>query len=154
MLHNTKLELSYFSLQLLEFLIQNHPHRAHEYDFIKLRGDEAAINFEHSLRCGEMQDQALADASDELYLGLHFSLYSLIRDVLWSEFSTIVPTDAVDRAAKELYHKIKHLHKPYKPDDTDVGRYREAELSDINEEELRIKIVAEIKRIFAEGYGI
>ena len=79
MLQATKLELSYFSLQRLEYLIQNHPHRAYDYDFIKLRGDEAARVFESALQGGSLQDLALEDAHKELYKGLYFSFAKSVR---------------------------------------------------------------------------
>ncbi len=154
MLQNTQLELSYFSLQLLEYLIHNHPHRANDYDFIKLRGDEAAEAFEKTLRSGALQDIAIEDANEELYKGLYFSLHALIKDVLWDDFSQVIPADKVEYAARELYPQLSHLHKQFDPSDTEWGFYKEAEMEAINEDELRMSIVKEIKLIIAQGYGI
>ena len=154
MLQGQKLELSYFSLQLLEYLIHNHPHRANDYDFIKLRGDQAAEVFERALAHGSLQDLALEDANEELYKGLYFSFYAMIKDVLWEEFSNFIPAENVDDAAKDLIPILSHLHKPFDPIDTEASLAKDAELDAIDEDELRLKMVFEIKRIIAQGYGI
>ena len=154
MLQGQKVELSYFSLQLLEYLIHNHPHRANDYDFIKLRGDQAAEVFERALSHGSLQDLAIEDANAELYKGLYFSFYAMIKDVLWEEFSTFIPAENVDDAAKDLIPILSHLHKPFDPIDTEASLAKDAELDAIDEDELRLKVVFEIKRIIAEGYGI
>ncbi len=150
----TKLELSYFSLQLLEHLIQNHPHRAHDYDFIKLRGDEAARVFESALEGGSLQDLALEDAHRELYKGLYFSFYAMIKDVLWDEFSNFIPAEKVDEAAKALIPILSHLYKPFDPIDVESCYAKDAELEGIDEDKLRKQVIFEVKRIIAEGYGI
>ena len=154
MLQTTQLELSFFSLQLLEYLIQNHPHRAHDYDFIKSRGDEAAEVFEKTLRSGSHQEIALEDAHEELYKGLHFSLHALIKDVLWDDFSELVPSFLVESVAKNLYPHLSKLHTQFDPSDTEWGLYKEMEMQAIQEDELRASLVQEIKLIIAQGYGI
>ena len=154
MLLQNQIEFSYFSLQLLEYLIHNHPHRAHDYDFIKLRGDEAAKTFEDALQGGSLQDLALEDAHKELYKGLYFSFYSMIKDVLWDEFSTFIPAENVDEAAKALIPILSHLYKPFDPIDVETCYAKDAELEGIDEDELRANVIKEIKRIIAEGYGI
>ncbi len=154
MLLNKRLDLSFFSLQLLEYLIVNHPHRANDYDFIKLRGDEAAKAFEDALRGGGLQDIALEDAHEELYKGLYFSLHSLIKDILWTEFAKIVPADKVEEGARLLYPRLSHLHKQFDPTDVEWGMSKDMELNDVNEEKLRAAIITHIKKIFTEGYGI
>lgn len=154
MLLNKRLDLSFFSLQLIEYLIENHPHRANDFDFIKHRGDEAAKAFEDALRGGSLQDIALEDAYEELYKGLYYSLHSLIKDVLWTEFAEIIPAHKVEEGARLLYPRLSHLHKQFDPTDIEWGMSKEMELNEVNEEELRAAIVFHIKKIFAEGYGI
>ena len=154
MLLNKRLELSYFSIQLLEYLIENHPHRVNDYDFIVHRGDEAAKAFEDALRGGALQDIALEDAHEELYKGLYFSMHSLIKDVMWTEFAHMIPADKVEEGARLFYPRLSHLHKQFDPTDVDYGLSKDLELEAVDEGELRAKIVAEITRIIAEGYGI
>ena len=147
MLLQNQIEFSYFSLQLLEYLIHNHPHRAHDYYFIKLRGDEAAEAFEKTLSEGFPQETALEDAYEELYKGLHFSLHALIKDILWDEFSNAIPVNMVENAARVLLPKVCHILPPYIAKDEDWGNFKDAELEEIDEDELRSCVIAEIKRI-------
>ncbi len=153
---NKTIELSYFSLQLLDYLSQNHPHLTGDYDFIKMRGDAAALAFEKTLSDGYLQEQALEDAAEELFKGLYFSLHSLIKDILWSDFSHFIPADKVEEAARRLYPFLKHLHKPFDTNNVEYGMAREAEFDAIDEDELRLRITAEISKIVAaaEAYGI
>lgn len=153
MLHNS-IEFSYFSLQLLEYLIHNHPHRANDYDFITLRGDAAAKEYEQTLRDGYMQDEAMKYTLDNLYLGLHFSLHNMIKDVLWSEFSETIQAEKVDAAAQELYPKLKHLYVASEHNEENYGHFRELELNDVDEDALRTELIVAISKILMVGYGI
>ncbi len=154
MLHTSQLELSYFSLQLFEYLIQNHPHRADDYDFIKYRGDKAAEAFEVALRNGALQEDAIQEANEELYKGLYFSLYALIKDVLWSDFLEVIPAHKVEYAAKKLYPHLFSLHPQFDPSYTAWGFYKEDEMGAVNEDELRKAIAEEVNKVIALGYGI
>lgn len=153
MLHTT-IELSYFSIQLLEYLIENHPHRAEDFDFIKIRGDQAADEYERSLRDEFMQDDAMFYAMDNLYRGLHFSLHNMIKDILWEDFAEFIPARNADEKARLLYPKLKHLHKVAAFDIDNYGRFREIEVGDLDVTALRQEVSQEIRKILTEEYGI
>ncbi len=148
MLLKNQIEFSYFSLQLLDYLIKNHPLRAKDYDFVKLRGDEAAEEFELSLANGYSQQQAIDNAAEILFKGLHFSIYSLIKDILWDEFADVIPAERVDECALKLLPRFEIV---YDPTDDENGV---EDVDDLKEEEVRSVISPAIKKMFAEGYGI
>ncbi len=153
MLVSQKIELSYFSLQLLEFISQNHPHLSEDYDFIKMRGDEAAEMFELSLSDNHTQSEALEFAYDYLYRGLNFSLHNLIRDVLWDELSEHIPNRYAEFATQKLYPKLKHLYN-VDINEANLGHFESVEAENLDEDALRESVIAEIKKMIAEGYGI
>ncbi|MFR9542327.1 MAG: DUF1896 family protein [Rikenellaceae bacterium] len=147
MLLKNQIEFSYFSLQLLEYLIKNHPLRAKDYDFIKLRGDEAAEEFELSLANGYSQQQAIDNAAEILFKGVHFSIYSLIKDILWEEFAETIPAERVEECALRLLPRFDIIYDP-----TDEGGVEDVD--DLKTEQVRSVLLPAIKKMIAEGYGI
>ena len=79
-------ELSYYGLYLLHHLRENRFPQASDADFIRERADHAAEVYEQARR-----DALFADAAQELAMaallkGLRFSKYSILYDVVDSEF--------------------------------------------------------------------
>lgn len=98
--HHTPMgELSYYKLSLLSYLKDSHPELASDGEFIAGRADRAAETYSRRISAGGNHVEAAAEASEELFRGLHFSLYNTLVNILWSEFATEIPEDAARRVA-------------------------------------------------------
>ena len=95
-------ELSYYGLSLLSFLRESHPTLADDASFIAERADRAAEASCEAIRTGATHPEAEAAASEELYRGLHFSVYDTLVHILWDEFAAEVPEEAARTAALRL----------------------------------------------------
>lgn len=95
-------ELSYYGLSLLSFLRESHPTLADDGSFIAQRADRAAEVYSEAIRTGATHPEAEAAASEELYRGLHFSVYDTLVHILWDEFAAEVPEEAARTAALRL----------------------------------------------------
>lgn len=99
------MELSYYRLTLLSYLKESHPHLASDSSFIKTRAGEAAESYSDGIREGLSQIEAEELANLTLYRDLLFSKHDTIINVLWNEFSDIIPQGQ----AKEYAQKILSL---------------------------------------------
>lgn len=95
-------ELSYYGLSLLSFLRGSHPTLTDDSSFIAQRADRAAEAYSEAIRTGMSHIEAEAAASEELYRGLHFSVYDTLVHILWDEFAAEVPEEAARTAALRL----------------------------------------------------
>ena len=101
--NNNPMELSYYRLTLLSFLKESHPHLASDNNFIKNRTDEAAEAHSNAIKEGLSQTEAEELANLTLFRGLLYSKHDTIVNVLWNEFSGIVPqSEAIDYAIRIL----------------------------------------------------
>ncbi len=107
------IEFSIFSIALQSFLASSHPDLLVDTQFIKQRGDIAAITFEQARRLGEPIEQALEMANQILYLNLRFSIYDTIKNILWEEFEGDVPEYAFDDMALDFCRKFSHITSRY-----------------------------------------
>lgn len=89
--NNNPLELSYYRLTLLSYLKESHPEQVSNTDFIRARADEAAEAYSSAIKEALSQTEAEELANLALFKGLLFSKHDTIVNVLWSEFSGIVP---------------------------------------------------------------
>lgn len=96
------LELSYYGLSLLSYLRDSHPLLAADRSFIAERADRAAEAYSDAIHAGGTHSDAEAAASDELYRGLHFSVYTTLVHILWDEFASEVPEEAARAVALRL----------------------------------------------------
>jgi hypothetical protein len=101
-------ELSYYRLSLLSFLKESHPELAKDSSFINSRGDLAANAYSDAVKNGSSHEQAAEIANNILFNGLHFSIYDMIINVLWNEFSQEVP----QASAKDLAMKLLSVCEP------------------------------------------
>ena len=95
-------ELSYYGLYLLNHLRENRFPQASDADFIRERADHAAEVYEQARR-----DDLFADAAQELAMsallkGLRFSKYSILYDVVDSEFPLEVAVEDQEAFVKHL----------------------------------------------------
>ena len=88
-------ELSYYGLSLQSYLLDSHPDRAADTDFIRERADLAAEAYSEAIKAGQTHTEAEEIANAELYRGLHFSIYNTLVNILWDEFSDAVPEEEV-----------------------------------------------------------
>ncbi len=107
------IEFSIFSIALQSFLESSHPNLTVDTKLILQRGDTAAEVFEQARRTGSTIDQALELANHVLYLGLKFSLYDTIKNILWEEFEGVVPEYAFDDKALELCKQLSYITNRY-----------------------------------------
>lgn len=106
--NNQPIGFSYYGLSLLSFLQSSHPDRATDTDFIKVRAELACQTFSDALLAGYTQAEAIEQANEVLYGGLHFSKYDTIVNILWNEFAHEVPQGS----AKELAIRLQPLLEP------------------------------------------
>lgn len=100
---NNTMELSYYRLTLLSYLKECHPHLASDTEFIKTRADESSEAYTNAIKEGLSQTEAEELANLTLFKGLLFSKHDTIVNVLWNEFSGIVPqSEAKDYAVRIL----------------------------------------------------
>lgn len=101
--NNNPIELSYYRLTLLSYLKECHPELASNTDFIRTRADEAAEAYSDAIKEGLNQTEAEELANLTLFKGLLISKHDIIVNVLWNEFSGIVPqSEAKDYAIRIL----------------------------------------------------
>ena len=88
-------ELSYYRLTLLSYLRESHPELATNEAFIRARADLAAEAFSNAVQSGMDYDEAVRQADEVLFGGLHFSRLDTLITVLWNEFADEVPAGNV-----------------------------------------------------------
>ena len=78
-----------FSIQLTQYIIQNHPERILEEEFIQDRGVAATATFSQCSRQGMNYEEAMNEANAVLYRGLHFSPYRMVDEIVERNFPEI-----------------------------------------------------------------
>ena len=106
-------ELSYYGLSLQSYLLDSHPDRASDTDFIRERADHASEAYSESIKAGLTHIEAEETAVAELYRGLHFSAYNTLVNILWEEFSEVVPEDDAYTVALQLLPLCKKTLEKY-----------------------------------------
>lgn len=138
-------ELSYYGLYLQKFIIENHPDKASDTDFITVRDELAADTFEQARRVGYPVAEAHELAMQALLQGLHFSEFRAIEDVLENEFSDTVQPEKIRPLALSLLSRMKDVFAGYPLTDDFV------QSSDYNS--LYTELTGAIA-IYIEEYGI
>jgi hypothetical protein len=111
--NNSPIELSYYRLTLLSFLKESHPQLAGDTGFIKGRADEATERYSNAIKEGLSQQEAEELANLTLFRGLLFSKHDTIVNVLWNEFSGIVPYSRASGYAQKLLPRCEELFAGY-----------------------------------------
>lgn len=99
------MELSYYRLSLLSYLKERHPDLADDSDFIKTRADETAEAYSQAIKEGLSHPEAEELANLTLFRDLLFSKQDILINILWNEFSELVPQSE----AKEYVLRILSL---------------------------------------------
>lgn len=110
-------DISYFKLALIDYLRGSHPQRLDDEDFIELRSQNAAEIYSISISRGVNHVEAEGLASDELYRGLHFSLYRTLLDILYEEFSREVSHSSVEAIALQVLPYAERVLDNYRVGD-------------------------------------
>lgn len=118
---STAVELSYFRLSLLSYLRDSHPDKASDRQFIASRGDAAALSYSAAIKSGHTHDQADEIACQTLYVGLHFSPYRTIVNILWDEFTHEIDPEMAEAVAMEFLPLLTVVFKKYTLSDDFAG---------------------------------
>ena len=71
-----------FTLQLTQYISENHPERIEDKEFIRQRGENALAVYVGCSRQGMSVEESTREANEVLYQGLHFSPYRMIADIV------------------------------------------------------------------------
>jgi len=110
---NIPMELSYYRLALLSYLKESHPHLAADNEFIKTRADEATEAFSNAINEGLSHPEAEELANMKLFRDLLFSRYDTIINVLWNEFSDIIPQGKANEYAEKILSQCELIFLQY-----------------------------------------
>ena len=78
--------LSYFKLVLTDFMVQHHPDKIEDTEFINARSGLAEDEFERCSHMGMNVNEAKREALIVLYKDLKFSAYDLVKEIVEEEF--------------------------------------------------------------------
>jgi len=123
--NSTPMELSYYRLTLLSFLKESHPEQASDIHFIKNRADEAAESYSNAIKEGLSHPEAEELANLTLFRGLLFSKQDTIINVLWNEFTDIIPQSKAKEYASKILSQCELIFLQYSLSDefTDSPEY-------------------------------
>ncbi len=113
-------ELSYYGLYLLNHLRENRFPQASDADFIRERADHAAEVYEQARRDALFADAAQELAMSALLKGLRFSKYSILYDVVDSEFEVAVEDQ--EAFVKHLLPLVDNVYSIYDLTDDDFAQ--------------------------------
>ena len=108
--------MNFFSLKLMAYLIEQHPHMVTDTEFVSARGEEAALEFANCSKSGMSADESMSEALRTLYQGLHFSVYAAIKDCL-EEKVTDADESALSSAALEIMRSYSRQLSRYETGD-------------------------------------
>jgi len=118
---NIPMELSYYRLTLLSYLKESHPHLAADNEFIKTRADEAVEAYSNAIKDGLSHPEAEELANLTLFRDLLFSRYDTVINVLWNEFSGIVPQSKAKEYAEKILSQCELIFLQYPLSDEFIG---------------------------------
>lgn len=111
--NNKPLELSYYRLTLLSYLKESQPTLATDNDFIKTRADQAAEAYSNAIKESLSQTEAEELANLTLFQGLLFSKQDMLINVLWNEFSDIIPQSQAKEYAGKILTQCEFIFLQY-----------------------------------------
>lgn len=78
-----------FTLRLTDYIIQNHPDRIMEKDFIAQRGEAAKQTFAECSRMGMHYEECKFESDRVLYRGLHFAPIRMIEEIVDTHYPQV-----------------------------------------------------------------
>lgn len=107
------IDFSIFSISLQQFLAESHPQISNDLDFIKSRGDGASEIFEVFRANGATIEDAISQANTFLFLGLHFSVHDMLKEIIEDEFAERIESERSWQMALELTPIVSPLMDKY-----------------------------------------
>lgn len=120
--HKHPLELSYYGLYLLSYLKENYPGRLFDIGFIETRSALAADTYEQARREGHTVEGAQELAMATLLQGLHFSPFTILREVLQNEFPEEASSENAAALAIRLQPALEAVFSKYSLSDDFASR--------------------------------
>jgi hypothetical protein len=106
-------DISYFRLSLTDFLKESHPESLADTAFISTRSEAAAETYAQAVRNGSSHVEAGEQANAVLFEDLHFSMHDTLTNILWNEFSDIIPEEDAKPWAVRLLPECEHVFAEY-----------------------------------------
>jgi hypothetical protein len=106
-------DISYYRLSLTDFLRESHPELLIDNAFIATRSETAAETYAQAVRNGSNQIEAGEQANAVLFQDLHFSTHNTLTNILWNEFSDIIPEEDAKSWAILLFPECEHVFAEY-----------------------------------------
>jgi hypothetical protein len=103
-------DISYYRLSLTDFLKESHPELLIDKSFIATRAEAAAETYSQAVRNGSSQIEAGEQANAVLFQDLHFSMHNTLTNILWNEFSDLIPEEDAKSWAILLFPECEHVH--------------------------------------------
>jgi len=110
-------QLGYFRLSLMEFLRTSHPQRVDDENFIRIRTQSALDAYEEAVGNGFNPLQAEELANVTLFQNLHFSKFDVLVNLIWEEFSDLVPAYGARAFALKILPECEEIFNRYDGDD-------------------------------------
>ncbi|MDR1552601.1 MAG: DUF1896 domain-containing protein [Prevotellaceae bacterium] len=106
-------DISYYRLSLTDFLKESHPELLIDNAFITARSELAAEIYSQAVRNGSNQIEAGEQANAVLFEDLHFSIHNTLTNILWNEFSDLIPEEDAKPWAILLFPECEHVFAEY-----------------------------------------
>ncbi len=119
-----------FSVRLTGFMIENHPDRIDDADFIRSRGHQAADTFQQCSIMGMTVGQCMKEAEKVLYHGLQFSPFQLVKSIVEQEFNYTDDDDERGMFIMQMLELCRPLFNAYSLHDGFMGTYDYVVLND------------------------
>jgi hypothetical protein len=110
---NNAPDISYYRLSLTDFLRESHPELLIDNAFIAERSGAAAETYSQAVRNGSNQIEAGEQANAVLFQDLHFSAHDTLTNILWNEFSDLIPEEDAKSWAILLFPECEHVFGEY-----------------------------------------
>jgi len=106
-------DISYFRLSLMAFLKESHPERLKDNRFIFSCATTATESYEQAILSGDTPEQAIEQANEVLFNGLHFSKHDTLVNILWNEFADEIPEEEAKEMAMKLLPECESVFAEY-----------------------------------------
>ena len=106
-------DISYFRLSLMAFLRESHPERLKDNRFIIACADAATESYRQAILNGDTPQEAIEQANNVLFNGLHFSKHDTLVNILWNEFADEVPEEEAKDLAIKLLPECESVFDKY-----------------------------------------
>lgn len=119
-----------FEVRLTQYMIENHPDKIEDVNFIHERSRMAAHTFETCSVAGMSVDESMREAERTLFHELLFSPYQLMREVLTGSFDYTEESTELDEFALQMLDMNQSLIQRYNIGDDFAGSTQETALYD------------------------